>query len=256
MRGWRGCGRTGGPGQPDDIACDLIAMTGGWTPSVHLFSQSRGKLKFDAATQHVPAGRAGAEHGLRRRLRRRVRSRARRSPTARAAGGRGRRGAAAPRAPTPSAAARSASSRRCRRRNSAKAFVDFQNDVTARDIKLATREGMRSIEHIKRYTTTGMATDQGKTSNMNALAIAAEALGREIAEVGLTTFRLPYTPVTFGIFGGPSKREMLDPIRETPIHSWYAAQGRGLGGGGPVEARLARAAGRREPRGDACSASA
>ena len=70
---------------------------------------------------------------------------------------------------------------------------------------------MRSIEHIKRYTTTGMATDQGKTSNMNALAIAADALGREIAEVGLTTFRLPYTPVTFGIFGGPSKREMLDP---------------------------------------------
>ena len=76
---------------------------------------------------------------------------------------------------------------------------------------------MRSIEHIKRYTTTGMATDQGKTSNMNALAIAAESLGREIAEVGLTTFRLPYTPVTFGVFGGPSKREMFDPVRETPI---------------------------------------
>jgi sarcosine oxidase, subunit alpha len=83
---------------------------------------------------------------------------------------------------------------------------------------------MRSIEHIKRYTTAGMATDQGKTSNLNALAIAADSLGREIAEVGLTTFRLPYTPVTFGIFGGPSKREMLDPIRETPIHSWYVGR--------------------------------
>ena len=70
-----------------------------------------------------------------------------------------------------------------------------------------------------------MATDQGKTSNMNALAIAADALGSEIAEVGLTTFRLPYTPVTFGIFGGPSKREMFDPVRETPIHSWYAGRG-------------------------------
>jgi sarcosine oxidase subunit alpha len=107
----------------------------------------------------------------------------------------------------------------------AKAFVDFQNDVTARDIRLATREGMHSIEHIKRYTTTGMATDQGKTSNMNALAIAAEALDKPIAEVGLTSFRLPYTPVTFGLFGGLSRRRMFDPVRETPLHSWFASRG-------------------------------
>ena len=107
----------------------------------------------------------------------------------------------------------------------AKAFVDFQNDVTARDVMLATREGMRSIEHIKRYTTTGMATDQGKTSNMNALAIAAEALGKTIPQVGLTTFRLPYTPVTFAAIAGMSRRELFDPVRQTPMHSWAVEQG-------------------------------
>ena len=225
----------GRPGQPDDIACDLVAMTGGWTPSVHLFSQSRGKLKFDSGHAHVPARRGRAGHGLRGRLRGRVRSGqgAGRSGARGGGGGerplhRGRRKLYGPGtlglvAPLPDD-------------KLAKAFVDFQNDVTARDVKLATQEGMRSIEHIKRYTTSGMATDQGKTSNMNALAIAAESLGREIAEVGLTTFRLPYTPVTFGIFAGPSKGQMFDPVRKTAIHPWYESEGRRVGGGGPVEA--------------------
>jgi sarcosine oxidase subunit alpha len=103
--------------------------------------------------------------------------------------------------------------------------VDFQNDVTAKDIKLAVREGFRSIEHIKRYTTTGMATDQGKTSNMNALAIAAEALGKPLPAVGLTTFRQPYTPVTFGTFAGSARDDLFDPVRRTPIHGLAAAQG-------------------------------
>ena len=213
----------GRPGQPDDIACDLVAMTGGWTPSVHLFSQSRGKLKFDAATQTflpgepaqamVCVGACAGDFDLARSL----------GQAAQA----GAEGAAAPSvegaevygpgtlglvAPLPD-------------EKLAKAFVDFQNDVSARDIRLATQEGMRSIEHIKRYTTSGMATDQGKTSNMNALAIAAQTLGREIAEVGLTTFRLPYTPVTFGIFAGPSKGQTFDPVRKTAIHSWYERQG-------------------------------
>jgi len=212
----------GRPGQPEDVACDLIAMTGGWTPSLHMFSQSRGKVSFDAATRTFlpgePAqdmtsvGACAGEFDLGKAL----------ADAARA----GAEGAEAPRAEgfdvvtggTVGLVAPLSEEKL------AKAFIDFQNDVTARDIKLATREGMKSIEHIKRYTTTGMATDQGKTSNMNALAIAAESLGREIAEVGLTTFRLPYTPVTFGIFAGPSKREMFDPVRETPIHSWYRAK--------------------------------
>ena len=107
----------------------------------------------------------------------------------------------------------------------AKAFVDFQNDVCAKDVSLAVQEGMRSIEHIKRYTTTGMATDQGKLSNMNALGIAAAELEKTIPEVGLTTFRPPYTPVTFGAFAGPARGDLFDPIRRTPIHEWAAENG-------------------------------
>ena len=106
-----------------------------------------------------------------------------------------------------------------------KAFVDFHNDVTARDIALAAREGMRSIEHIKRYTTAGMGADQGKATNLNVLAIAASALGKPIAEVGLTTFRQPYAPVTFGAFAGLARRDLFDPIRETPLHGWAARRG-------------------------------
>ena len=106
-----------------------------------------------------------------------------------------------------------------------RAFVDWQNDVTAKDLALALREGFRSIEHVKRYTTTGMATDQGKTSNLNALGIVARALGKPLPEVGLTTFRMPYTPVTFGAYAGMARGELFDPIRRTPMYPWAAAQG-------------------------------
>ncbi|MBV8784035.1 MAG: sarcosine oxidase subunit alpha, partial [Gammaproteobacteria bacterium] len=86
-------------------------------------------------------------------------------------------------------------------------------------------EGFRSIEHVKRYTTTGMATDQGKTSNLNALGIVARALGRAAPEVGLTTFRMPYNPVSFGAFAGTARGQLFDPVRTTPMHSWAQAQG-------------------------------
>ena len=110
-------------------------------------------------------------------------------------------------------------------RPGARAFVDFQNDVTSKDLTQATREGFRSIEHVKRYTTTGMATDQGKTSNINALAVVADALGKTIPEVGLTTFRQPYTPVTFGTLAGHSRGDLFDPIRRTPFDSWAQEHG-------------------------------
>jgi sarcosine oxidase subunit alpha len=106
-----------------------------------------------------------------------------------------------------------------------RAFVDWQNDVTTRDLALATREGFHSIEHVKRYTTTGMATDQGKTSNLNALDIVSRTLGSPIPKVGLTTFRMPYTPVSFGSFAGPARGELFDPVRTTPMHGWARAQG-------------------------------
>jgi hypothetical protein len=93
-----------------------------------------------------------------------------------------------------------------------KAFVDWQNDVTAADLGLAVREGFRSIEHIKRYTTTGMATDQGKTSNLNVLAMVADLTNQPVPQVGHTTFRMPYTPVTFGALAGAARDNLFPPI--------------------------------------------
>jgi sarcosine oxidase subunit alpha len=94
-----------------------------------------------------------------------------------------------------------------------------------KDLDLAMREGFRSIEHIKRYTTTGMATDQGKMSNLNALHHAARELGKPVPAVGLTTFRMPYTPVTFASFAGQARGEIFDPVRRTPMHGWAVRQG-------------------------------
>jgi sarcosine oxidase subunit alpha len=190
-------------------------MCGGWTPSVHLFSQSRGRLRFDDRLQAFLPGdwteqvrSVGACNGtldLTACL-----------EEGYAAGGSGSRPLL--RAPTGIAASYP-------RTMSSKAFVDFQNDVTARDLHVAVEEGFRSIEHIKRYTTTGMATDQGKTSNMNALTMVSNVLGRAVPDVGHTTFRPPYTPVTFGTFAGAARGEQFEPTRRTPIHDWAVAHG-------------------------------
>jgi sarcosine oxidase subunit alpha len=106
-----------------------------------------------------------------------------------------------------------------------KAFVDFQNDVTTDDIALAAREGYRSVEHLKRYTTLGMATDQGKTSNVVGLAILAELTGRTISETGTTRLRPPHTPVAIAAFAGPHRGKAFKPTRLTPGHEWAAEQG-------------------------------
>jgi len=102
-----------------------------------------------------------------------------------------------------------------------KPFVDYQNDATAKDIKLALREGFRSIEHVKRYTTTGMGTDQGKLGNMHALGIIADTTGVKMGEVGTTTFRPPYTPLTFGTIVGRNVGEYFDAFRRTPMNDWH-----------------------------------
>jgi sarcosine oxidase subunit alpha len=205
----------------ETVACDVLLMCGGWTPSVHLFSQSRGKLRFDERLGAFLPGQAdvhmrsvGACNG--------TFALAACLDEGYAAGDQ-----AAPRrrfvvtgahdckpllTPLPTA-------------THGKAFVDFQNDVTAKDLHIAAREGFRSIEHIKRYTTTGMATDQGKTSNMNALAVVSGILHRPIPQVGHTTFRMPYTPVTFGTLAGTARGALFEPVRRTPIHDWAAAQG-------------------------------
>ena len=99
--------------------------------------------------------------------------------------------------------------------------MDFQNDSTAKDVKLALREGFKSIEHVKRYTTTGMGTDQGKLSNMHALGIIADTTGTNMGELGTTTFRPPYTPLTFGTIVGRNVGQFFDHTRKTAIHDWH-----------------------------------
>jgi methylglutamate dehydrogenase subunit C len=114
-----------------------------------------------------------------------------------------------------------------------KAFIDFQNDVTAQDVHLAYREGYQSVEHMKRYTTLGMGTDQGKTSNINALAIMAGLRDIAIPEAGTTTFRPPYTPVTLGALAGRNVGSHFRAIRRSPLHDWHLANGGVMTEAGP-----------------------
>jgi sarcosine oxidase subunit alpha len=203
-------------------------MSGGFTPAVHLFSQSKGALRFDdelkaylpgtSAEKERSAGAARGVFGLAAVL-----------EDGWAQGDAAAGGNAARRFVTDGVEAAPGTFLGAvphgRDPASVKAFVDFQNDVTAKDVRLAVREGFESIEHVKRYTTTGMATDQGKTSNMNALAIVSEALGRPIPAVGHTTFRAPYTPVTFGTLAGMSRGALFDPARTAPAHAWAESRG-------------------------------
>ena len=200
------------------INCDLVLMSGGYTPSVHLFSQSRGKVEWsDSVKAFVPGQSAECErsvgacrgvYGLHEVLADGAATGSLKFTVDAIPIDANPYLGALPQPDSPS---------------NSKAFVDWQHDVTTRDLALATREGFRSIEHVKRYTTTGMATDQGKTSNLNALAIVAQALGVPVPQVGLTTFRMPYTPTTFGAFAGISRGDLFDPVRTTATHVWAQA---------------------------------
>jgi sarcosine oxidase subunit alpha len=215
------------------IPVDAVLMSSGWTPSVHLFSQSRGKVAFDDATKRFLPGNyaqdcvsVGACNGTDDLTATVDEAYAAGEKAARDFGGKAAK-SARPKAASSESLAGSmlGAAPGAGADKTVKAFVDFQNDVTAKDIRLAVKEGMRSIEHVKRFTTTGMATDQGKTSNMHGLAIAAETLGKEIPEVGLTTFRAPYTPVTFGAIVNHGRGALFDPTRRTATHTWAEAHG-------------------------------
>jgi sarcosine oxidase subunit alpha len=214
------------------MPCDLVLMSGGFTPTVHLFSQSRGKLAWDEKTQSfipsTPAERirgAGACRGV-FALEAVV---ADGTAAGSAAATEAQRGAnphaSASLPPDPPIGAFAGALPQPSGKTGSMAFVDWQNDVTTKDLALATREGFSSVEHLKRYTTTGMATDQGKTSNLNALGFVSRALDVAIPQVGFTTFRPPYTPVTFASFAGFSRGALFDPIRRTPTHDWAARNG-------------------------------
>ncbi|MFC3074462.1 sarcosine oxidase subunit alpha [Shinella pollutisoli] len=215
------------------IAVDALLMSAGWTPSVHLFSQSRGKVAYDAASGRflpgtyaqdcLSVGSCNGTDGLQATIEEAL---AAGELMARATGNEG--GAKVELSGENAfewSGGMAGAGEGAGVDTTVKAFVDFQHDVCAKDIRLAVREGMHSIEHIKRFTTTGMATDQGKLSNIHGLAIASEVLNREIPKIGLTTFRAPYTPVTFGTLISHSRGELFDPARKTPMHAWEEAHG-------------------------------
>ncbi len=214
------------------ISCDILCVSGGWSPTVHLFTQSRGKLIFresdatfipnESFQNEISVGACNGTYALEEILEE-----------------------------IDNKMSNLLSSFKIDIKNNnhpslnkikkifydkmkhlwiipsninfkkTKMFVDFQNDVTAKDIQLALKEGYRSIEHVKRYTTTGMATDQGKTSNINALGIISKLTDTPIHKLGTTTFRLPYTPVTFGALAGRHVKEFFDVERTTPMHQWH-----------------------------------
>jgi sarcosine oxidase, subunit alpha len=213
--------------------CDLVLMSQGFTPSVHLFSQSGGALRLDERLgAFVPGASvarersAGACRGIFELSAVIKDGFAAGDEAAKAAG------FAVGSRPRPWAESTDKGFSvgfsvvgPTSGTFTIKSFVDFQNDVTAKDIELAAREGFRSVEQIKRYTTAGMATDQGKTSNVNAFGIAAAVLDKPIAQLGHTTFRMPYKPVTLGTLAGMSRGGLFDPVRTTPMHEWAAARG-------------------------------
>lgn len=213
------------------ISCDCLAVSGGWTPALHLHSQAGGETKWNERIGAFVPGSARQRH---------------RSAGA-ARGVFGRNACVADGAEAGSAAARalgltapllagtaphdepedpllSLSAIPAPRRGD-KRFVDLQDDVTVEDIELAAREGFSTVEHLKRYTTLGMGTDQGKTSNINGLALLAAIRGEAVPKIGHTSFRPPYTPVTLGAIAGREVGLGFEPIRRSPIHDRHAELG-------------------------------
>jgi sarcosine oxidase subunit alpha len=209
------------------INCDLLAVSGGWNPAVYLFSQSRGTLRWTGET-FVPdrpaqanrvVGAANGTFDLNDAL-----------TEAFAAG---TEAASAVGYPSPAAPPGKVDTRRAAPARPVwlvpgdphHQFVDLARDATVADIQRATGAGMRSPEHVKRYTTIGTGADQGRTSNIPALGVIASVLGTTPGELGTTTFRAPSVPVSFALMAGRDRGSLLDPIRTTPLHSWHVAAG-------------------------------
>ncbi|MFJ7216247.1 2Fe-2S iron-sulfur cluster-binding protein [Amycolatopsis sp. NPDC098790] len=178
------------------VECDLLLVSGGWNPAVHLYSQARGKLRYAPELgAYVPDGSL---------------------PTVSVVGAAAGEGLPETKVLWQVPAPESEVDTR---------FVDQQRDATVSDVLRATGAGLRSLEHIKRYTTIGTAHDQGKTSGMLAAGITAEALGVDLATQRPTTFRPPYTPVAFAALAGRDRGELHDPVRVTTIHPWHVEHG-------------------------------
>ncbi len=242
----------GAPSAGELIACDCVAMSGGWTANVALHAQAHGPRRVRRDGARLPAGEPGRGPPLGRRLprrfhpggraRRRVRRRRRGGRPGAAAAAAGRRRASASGGPLALVVGGAA-----KRPN--KAFVDFHNDVTARESDAGDTRGhafdrAHQALHHRRH-----GPDQGKATNLNALAVVAAALGKPIAEVGLPTFRPPFAPVSFGALAGLARGELFEPVRETPLHGWAARRApcsRTPGSGSAPRGSRCRA--RRRPR--------
>jgi len=210
------------------INCDLLCVSGGYTPAVHLFTQSGGKLTFNEekyyfhpkskSLNQISVGSCNGTFSLKKII---EETQAKTNEFLNS---------------THNDQYNITESKSGNFENiwllpsdkisgKTKPFVDYQNDATANDIKLALREGYKSIEHVKRYTTTGMGTDQGKIGNMHALGIVSEITNTKMGKLGTTTFRPPYTPLTFGAIVGRNVKQFFDIIRKTPIHAWHEKHG-------------------------------
>ncbi len=235
------CHQAGEGSVIDEIDCDAVAMSGGWSPVVHLWSHCGGKLLWDDALAafRPDAARppvthdggpmviaAGAANGAGEADLLSDAHAAGRS-AAEAAGHKARKSAVSAVSNPLDAGigAIGVMPQGAAPKLRAKMWLDYQNDVKVSDVQLAAREGYESVEHTKRYTTLGMATDQGKLSNINGLGVLSQALAEPVPQVGTTTFRPPYTPVTLGALAGEARDAIFQPLRRTPIHGWHEAQG-------------------------------
>ena len=231
------CAQAGEGAVLEEIECDCVAMSGGWSPVVHLWSHCGGKLNWDdvqamfrpdptrpplnqngigfVSTAGTANGHLGTEDAL-------ADAYDVGATAARLAGAKGKAG----KAPTGADAVEEPISpvwlmpQGASYKLRSKAWLDFQNDVKVSDVQLAAQEGFESVEHAKRYTTLGMATDQGKLSNINGLAILSKSLDSEIPNVGTTTFRPPYTPISMSSIAGVAQNELFQPLRMTPVSNW------------------------------------
>ncbi|WP_055475798.1 FAD-dependent oxidoreductase [Gordonia sp. HS-NH1] len=215
------------------LSCDTVLVSGGWNPAAHLWSQLRGTITFDdRAAAFLPTGTVagteivGAAAGL---------------TTLTECLASGRRGAVATLTGLGIGLPELRSIPRVTERTPAApaicwyvpdgpdggttSFVDLQRDATVADIARSLGAGMRSVEHVKRYTTIGTGHDQGKTSGIVTSGIVAEMLGIPVGDAGTTTFRPPYTPVTFAALAGRDRGDRYDPVRRTPIHEWHVERG-------------------------------
>jgi methylglutamate dehydrogenase subunit C len=222
------------------LECDLVCVSGGWSPAVHLTSHCGITPRYqEDIAAFVPGGFAPGHFGVGALMgslapEAAVAEGFAAGQNAAAYSGHNHRAGEPPAAP-----AVLVSSFRIEphwpspRDTAGAAFVDFQNDVTAKDIAQAHQEGYLSVEHLKRYTTLGMGTDQGKTSNINALALMASLRGVDIPHTGVTTFRPPFTPVAIGALAGRSVGSHFRPIRRSPLHEWHLSHGAQMIEAGP-----------------------